>query len=73
MGNLENGTVTSFDKTKGYGFIELDNGEKAFVHYSAVQSDDFKTLDENEVVQLMVAEGPKGLVAVKVFRKGEQD
>ena len=61
---METGTVTSFDKTKG---------EKAFVHYSAVQSDDFKTLDENEVVQLMVAEGPKGLVAVKVFRKGEQD
>ncbi|UWF33116.1 cold shock domain-containing protein [Pediococcus acidilactici] len=73
MGNLETGTVTSFDKTKGYGFIKLDDGEQAFVHYSAVQSDDFKTLDENEVVQLMVAEGPKGLVAVKVFRKGEQE
>lgn len=68
---MEKGTVDDFDKKKGYGYIILDDGEKAFVHYTAIQSEDYKTLENGEKVELMIADGAKGLVAVKVFRKGE--
>jgi CspA family cold shock protein len=66
---LEIGTVESFDKEKGFGFIALENGDKAFVHYTVIQSEEYKTLEVNEKVRLMVADGPKGLIAVKVFRE----
>lgn len=70
--NLETGIVENFNKEKGFGFINLDNGDQAFVHYTVIQSEEYKTLENGEKVELMVADGPKGLIAVKVFRKEEQ-
>ncbi|UQB00147.1 cold-shock protein [Pediococcus pentosaceus] len=66
---METGTVESFDKEKGYGFIEIASGDKVFAHYTVIQSEDYKTLEVGEKVKLMLADGPKGLIAVKVFRE----
>lgn len=66
---METGTVESFDKEKGYGFIETASGDKVFAHYTVIQSEDYKTLEVGEKVKLILADGPKGLIAVKVFRE----
>ena len=61
MAERETGTVKWFNAGKGYGFIERDNGEgDVFVHYSAIKSDGFKTLDEGERVEFSVVESDKG-------------
>ena len=60
------GTVKWFNASKGFGFIEQDNGGDVFVHYSAIQSDGFKTLDEGARVQFEVVDGPKGPAADNV-------
>ena len=63
------GTVKWFNGGKGYGFIEREEGEDVFVHYSAIQSDDFgsfRTLDEGQRVEFSVEQGQKGLQAVNV-------
>ena len=62
----EQGTVKWFNATKGYGFIMRENGEDIFVHYSAIQSDGYKTLAEGQRVEFSVTEGPKGLAASNV-------
>lgn len=63
----ETGTVKWFNATKGYGFIVRENGEDVFVHYSAIQSDGYKTLSEGQRVEFTVTQGPKGLAANNVI------
>ena len=54
------GTVKWFNETKGYGFIEQEGGPDVFVHFSAIQGDGFKTLQDGQKVQFTVATGQKG-------------
>jgi len=54
------GTVKWFNNDKGYGFIAVDGGEDVFVHYSAIQADGYRSLDEGQRVEFEVAQGPKG-------------
>jgi cold shock protein len=54
------GTVKWFNNEKGYGFIAVDGGQDVFVHYSAIQSEGYKSLDENQRVEFDVVQGPKG-------------
>jgi CspA family cold shock protein len=54
------GTVKWFNNEKGYGFIAVDGGQDVFVHYSAIQADGYKSLDEGQRVEFEVAQGPKG-------------
>ncbi|GEP20086.1 cold-shock protein [Pediococcus argentinicus] len=70
---MEHGTVVEFNKDKGFGFIELTDGTQVFVHYSVIESENFKTLEVGEKVDLLVAEGKRGMQAVRVLRKEEQD
>jgi len=61
------GTVKWFDDKKGYGFIQPDDeGEDVFVHYSAIEMEGFKTLQEGQRVSFEVIEGEKGLKATNV-------
>lgn len=62
------GTVKWFNASKGFGFIEQDNGGDVFVHYSAIKTDGFKTLDEGARVQFEVVDGPKGPAADNVVQ-----
>lgn len=62
------GTVKWFNAGKGYGFIAREGGEDVFVHYSAVQSDGYRSLDEGERVEFTVEQGPKGLQASNVIK-----
>jgi len=60
------GTVKWFNGSKGYGFITRDNGPDVFVHYSAIQSDGYRNLEEGQKVEFTVEQGPKGLQAASV-------
>lgn len=62
----KNGKVKWFNDAKGYGFIEQADGADVFVHYTAIETEGFKSLKEGQAVQFEVAEGPKGLQATKV-------
>ena len=64
--SVSTGHVKWFDKAKGFGFIEQDNGEDVFVHFSAIQSSGFRTLLEGQAVSFTLQQGPKGLQAVDV-------
>ena len=65
---MKEGTVKWFNASKGFGFIEQDNGGDVFVHYSAIKTDGFKTLDEGARVQFEVVDGPKGPAAANVVQ-----
>ncbi|MFP4473131.1 MAG: cold-shock protein [Candidatus Omnitrophota bacterium] len=67
---MEQATVKWFNDKKGYGFIALESGKEAFVHFSVVEGAGFKTLAEGEQVEVEVEEGPKGLQASKVVKQG---
>jgi CspA family cold shock protein len=62
----EKGTVKWFNAAKGFGFIQRENGEDVFVHFSAINSAGYRTLDEGARVEFMVKRGPKGLQAEDV-------
>lgn len=65
---MPKGRVKWFNDKKGYGFIEQENGEDVFVHFSAVQGDGFKTLGEGQEVEFEVSDGPKGVHAQNVVK-----
>lgn len=60
------GNVKWFNATKGYGFISTEEGDDVFVHYSAIEGDGFKTLDEGQEVEFDIVEGEKGPQATDV-------
>jgi CspA family cold shock protein len=63
---MEQGTVKWFNDAKGFGFITRQNGEDVFVHFSAIQSSGFKSLQEGQQVQFDVTKGKKGWQAENV-------
>ena len=63
----EAGTVKWFNAAKGYGFIQRQSGEDVFVHFSAIQSEGYKSLNEGQSVEFEVKQGPKGLQAENVI------
>lgn len=66
MSERVTGTVKWFNATKGYGFIERQGGPDVFVHFSAIESDGFRTLQEGQTVEFSIEQGPKGLQAANV-------
>ncbi|MEJ2564169.1 MAG: cold-shock protein [Anaerolineales bacterium] len=66
MSERVQGTVKWFNGSKGYGFIEREEGDDVFVHYSAIQADGFRTLEEGQQVEFSIEQGPKGLQAAEV-------
>ncbi len=66
MSERETGVVKWFDVKKGYGFIKGDEGNDVFVHYSSIQGDDFRKLEEGQKVTFVVSETDKGLQAQEV-------
>ena len=62
----EKGFVKWFNAAKGFGFIQRENGEDVFVHFSAIQSSGYRSLDEGAQVEFLVKKGPKGLQAEDV-------
>jgi len=60
------GTVKWFNGSKGYGFIAREGGEDVFVHYTAIQADGFRNLNEGQRVEFTVEQGPKGPQAANV-------
>ncbi len=64
----EKGLVKWFNAAKGYGFIQRSSGEDVFVHYSAIQTSGYRTLDNGAEVEFEVKQGPKGLQAENVVR-----
>ncbi|RCW64960.1 cold-shock protein [Saliterribacillus persicus] len=66
---MENGTVKWFNAEKGYGFIQLEEGNDVFVHYSAIEGEGFKTLEENQEVSFEIIEGERGPQAANVVKK----
>ena len=63
---METGKVKWFSADKGFGFIERENGNDVFVHFSAIESDGFKTLEEGQAVTFDVVDGSKGPQATNV-------
>lgn len=66
---MATGKVKWFNDAKGFGFIEQENGEDIFVHFSSVAGDGFKSLKEGEAVTFDVTKGAKGLQATNVCKK----
>jgi CspA family cold shock protein len=62
------GKVKWFNAEKGFGFIEREEGEDVFVHFSAIQGEGFKTLEEGQSVEFDIVEGNRGLQAANVTR-----
>ncbi len=69
MSALTTGIVKWFDNKKGYGFISYDDTEEIFVHFTAIEEEGFKTLEENQVVEFEIIEGNRGTQAAHV-KKG---
>lgn len=62
------GTVKWFNAEKGYGFIQVEGGDDVFVHFSAIQEDGFKTLDEGQEVEFEITQGDRGPQAANVVK-----
>ena len=65
---MTTGTVKWFNSEKGFGFITVEGGNDVFVHFSAIQSEGFKTLEEGQAVQFDVEEGARGPQAANVVK-----
>ena len=65
---MAQGRVKWFNDQKGYGFIEQEGGEDVFVHFSALQGEGFRSLNENDKVEFEIVDGPKGKQATNVKR-----
>ncbi|MCS5457556.1 cold-shock protein [Enterococcus faecalis] len=65
---MNNGTVKWFNADKGFGFITGEDGNDVFAHFSSIQSDGFKTLDEGQAVTFDTEEGPRGLQATNIVK-----
>lgn len=68
MSERVTGTVKWFNRAKGYGFIAREGGEDVFVHFSAIQGDGFRNLEEGESVEFKVEKGAKGSYATEVVK-----
>ncbi|MGC4375314.1 cold-shock protein [Fictibacillus sp. Mic-4] len=66
---MQTGKVKWFNAEKGYGFIEVDGGDDVFVHFSAIQSEGFKTLEEGQEVEFEIVDGARGPQAANVVKK----
>lgn len=66
---MARGKIKWFNDAKGYGFIEQESGEDVFVHFSAIQTEGYRTLQEGQAVEFTVSRGPKGLQASNVVPK----
>ena len=65
---MTQGTVKWFNSEKGFGFIEVEGGNDVFAHFSAIQGDGFKTLEEGQKVEFSVEEGPRGPQATNIVK-----
>ncbi|EAG7811437.1 cold-shock protein [Listeria monocytogenes] len=65
---MQTGTVKWFNSEKGFGFIEVEGGDDVFVHFSAIEGEGFKTLDEGQSVEFEIFEGQRGPQAEKVTK-----
>jgi len=65
---MTTGTVKWFNDSKGFGFLEQEQGEDIFVHFSAITGNGFKSLAEGDSVQFDIVKGPKGLQAANVIK-----
>ncbi|ASZ07922.1 MULTISPECIES: cold-shock protein [Enterococcus] len=65
---MEHGTVKWFNNEKGFGFITVDGGDDVFVHFSAIQGDGFKSLEEGQEVEFTIVEGSRGPQAAEVTK-----
>lgn len=66
---MENGVVKWFNAEKGYGFIQLEEGNDVFVHYSAIQEEGFKSLEEGQEVSFEIVDGERGPQAANVVKR----
>ena len=65
---MEHGTVKWFNNEKGFGFITVDGGDDVFVHFSAIQGDGFKSLEEGQEVEFTIVEGERGPQSAEVTK-----
>lgn len=65
---MEKGTVKWFNTSKGFGFIQRPGGEDVFVHYKEIKGDGFRNLNEGDMVEFEVEQGPKGFQARNVVK-----
>ncbi|MFD1018428.1 cold-shock protein [Thalassobacillus hwangdonensis] len=65
---MQNGTVKWFNAEKGYGFIQVEDGNDVFVHFSAIQEEGFKSLEEGQSVSFEIVEGDRGPQAANVVK-----
>ncbi|MBC8427515.1 MAG: cold-shock protein [Proteobacteria bacterium] len=66
MSKLETGTIKWFNDQKGFGFIQREQGDDVFVHYSNIQAEGFRSLQEGQKVEFSIESSPKGLTATNV-------
>ena len=66
---MANGKVKWFNSEKGFGFIEVEGGDDVFAHFSAIQGDGFKSLDEGQEVEFDIEEGPRGKQAANIVKR----